>query len=245
MILSIEEKQKNKEERNKIKFEKEHKLIDGILHKWCNVDNHWVVMDDNHFYKNKTNTIDGYSTRCKKCEVKKAIEWQKNNREKWLEHNKKMNSKPSKQEAKRENTRQKRERGFFKEYFKNNPDKAREYNKNRQQKNHKISKKEWELCLKYFNNQCAYCGMTLEEHKEKFNQQLHKEHVIHNGANDLSNCVPSCRNCNSYKWEHDFEEWYKKQTFFTQEKYNKIIKWLTEDYKKYIKLREDNISINA
>jgi len=59
---------------------------------------------------------------------------------------------------------------------------------------------------------------------------LHKEHIDDNGKDDLSNCIPSCKSCNSSKWKFDFEDWYKKQKFFTEERYNKIIKWLKEDY---------------
>lgn len=63
---------------------------------------------------------------------------------------------------------------------------------------------------------------------------LHKEHVEDEGANDLSNCVPSCGNCNSQKWKYDFKEWYKSQEFYDERRYNLIITWIGEDFKKYI-----------
>lgn len=85
--------------------------------------------------------------------------------------------------------------------------------------------------MSYFDNSCAYCGMTTEEHKNIFKQQLHKEHVDHNGRNDLSNCVPSCKICNSRKWEYDIKEWYDTDNlYYTDERYNKIIKWIKQDY---------------
>jgi hypothetical protein len=41
--------------------------------------------------------------------------------------------------------------------------------------------------------------------------------------------------CNSYKWEYSLDEWYNiNNQNYTQEKYNKIIQWLTNDYKDYI-----------
>lgn len=65
---------------------------------------------------------------------------------------------------------------------------------------------------------------------------LHKEHVDDSGANDLSNCVPSCQSCNSSKNIFSLEEWYTEDNLnFTEERLSKIYRWLNEDYLKYIK----------
>jgi hypothetical protein len=64
---------------------------------------------------------------------------------------------------------------------------------------------------------------------------FHKEHIDDDGANDLSNCVPSCKLCNSYKHQYIFDDWYNKNNpNFNQDRLNKIIKWLNEDYKLYL-----------
>jgi hypothetical protein len=108
-----------------------------------------------------------------------------------------------------------------------------------------MSKREWISCKSYFINEngawcCAYCGLPIEEHFKTYNGELknvdfHKEHVIHNGADDLSNCIPSCQSCNCQKWEFQLEEWYNESNpNFTQERLNKIYKWLQFDYKLYI-----------
>jgi 5-methylcytosine-specific restriction endonuclease McrA len=116
----------------------------------------------------------------------------------------------------------------------------RSYTRERSNKNHKITKIEWESCKKYFDNKSAYCGFDDQEHKKLYNQQLHKEHVIHNGENDLSNCVPSCKHCNSQKWEFTLEEWYNEgNPSYTKERYDKIIKWLKEDYKQFPSKRKN------
>lgn len=65
------------------------------------------------------------------------------------------------------------------------------------------------------------------------NIDLHKEHVDDSGANDLSNCIPSCQSCNSSKHIFDFETWYRKYEHFNEKRLHKIIKWLVEDYKHY------------
>jgi biotin synthase-like enzyme len=131
----------------------------------------------------------------------------------------------------------------FKLWEQNNPDKLRQYGRNHRAKSHKITDIEWQDCKQYFNYECAYCGMTEEEHKEKYKQQLHKEHVIYNGANDLSNCVPSCRTCNSEKHTTDWNLWYNENNpKYSQQRYDKITKWLECDYKKYIKQQNDKIA---
>ena len=118
-----------------------------------------------------------------------------------------------------------------------NPEKIKEYQENHRE--HDISISEWNVCLDSFGNTCAYCGLPVEEHigkrKDKYVvMNLHKEHVEHDGYNDIRNAVPSCRSCNSSKRQHDMEEWFRKQKFFSQDRLNKIIWWMTEGYKSCI-----------
>ena len=126
----------------------------------------------------------------------------------------------------------------------NNKEKIKTYYEERQHKNHKISKIEWEACKEYFNYEYAYCGLPIEEHIIKFKGKLkqgdfHKEHVDYDGANDLSNCVPSCKICNSSKHKYTLEEWYNENNSnYTKGRYDKIIKWINEDYKQYIIKKE-------
>jgi len=55
-----------------------------------------------------------------------------------------------------------------------------------------------------------------------------------NGANDISNGIPSCRSCNSQKWQLNFEEWFREQKFFTEDRLDFIIWWIMEGYKDII-----------
>jgi hypothetical protein len=136
---------------------------------------------------------------------------------------------------------QERKQQYQLEYQRNNPEKMAEYSRYRMMhKTHNISTKQWENCKKYFDNKCAYCGLPLEEHWVRYNGKLilgdfHKDHVDHEGSNDLSNCIPSCKSCNDRKWKFKLGEWYTPDNqIYAQEQYNKITKWLTEDYKLYI-----------
>lgn len=117
---------------------------------------------------------------------------------------------------------------------KENKDKVREDNKRRKHKNHIISRAEWKSCKEYFNYCCAYCGIPEEIHKELFREQLHREHVDDKGSVYLDNCVAGCKLCNSSKHTSKLDEWYNPNNpDYTEERYHKIIKWITEDYKLY------------
>jgi hypothetical protein len=113
------------------------------------------------------------------------------------------------------------------------------YNKKHNKKKHKISKVEWDNCKKYFDYSCAYCGMTEEEHRKIYKQDLHKEHVIDDGRNDLKNCVPSCKMCNSEKHEDSLNNWYNKNNLrYDYSRYSKIYNWIRYDCKKYVKKKK-------
>lgn len=69
--------------------------------------------------------------------------------------------------------------------------------------------------IKQFNIQhgrCAYCQVALE----RKNIITHVDHVVplfHEGTNDFSNLVLSCRRCNLRKWisnKHVIPDWVKK-----------------------------------
>lgn len=188
---------------------------------------------------------------CKECTIKKSSKWQIENIERKRELTKKyMATDKAKIQRKNKWSRNYRTSGKRKEWEINNTDKIREYNFQRESnKKHTITNEEWESCKNYFNYRCAYCSLAIENHYIKINDKIilgdfHKEHVDHIGANDLSNCVPSCRSCNSSKHDFELEEWYRENNqmceSFSYERFLKIIKWLTEDYIKYINSKEES-----
>lgn len=178
-----------------------------------------------------------YNPECKECTRKKALFWQKDNRERWNESVAQRFKNTEKHRiAKRLRTKKRQSDGYLREYQQNNKDKIREYNK--QHRIHNISNEEWQECKNYFDNSCAYCGISEEKHIQLFRQQLHKEHVDHEGSNGLSNCIPSCRKCNSQKWKFTLEEWYNENNQdYSVTRLNKINQWLNNDYMKYLNSR--------
>lgn len=68
-----------------------------------------------------------------------------------------------------------------------------------------------------FDNSCAYCGSTI---------QLIVEHFIpraKGGPHVLGNILPACQRCNISKRDHDPEQWYRSQPFFTSTRWRKIL----------------------
>jgi hypothetical protein len=158
----------------------------------------------------------------------------------WYEKNKEIKKDQSRQ-WKDENRQY--VRNYFKKYIKTEHGKKvmQKLGKfRRMNKKHEITKEEWILCKEYFKNNngeycCAYCGLTEKEHKELYNQQLHKEHVDCHGNNNISNCIPACKICNSNKGILSIFDWYNSHNpIFAEERLIKILRWISEDYKKAI-----------
>lgn len=226
-------------------YEDYHKEINNNLYKKCihheeffPEENEWLPCTSDYFYVNDKNNSDGLHPECKKCGSIKALNWKRNNPKKTKNNAKRYRNKPLSKKNKRISEQKRRDEGKHRQWQHNNKDKVK--NANNQHQDHKISLKEWKGCKGYFHNTCAYCGLPIEQH---FYTRLgitklgdfHKEHVIDGGRNDLKNCIPSCRSCNSSKHETSFNNWYNKNNpIFSQERYHKIYIWIRYDYKKFI-----------
>lgn len=83
-----------------------------------------------------------------------------------------------------------------------------------------FTREQWIECLKEFDNSCAYCGAK---------ENLEQEHVIplsKGGGYTVRNIVPACKKCNSSKSNKNLEIWYPLQTSYTDERHNKILKYI-------------------
>jgi uncharacterized protein YuzB (UPF0349 family) len=221
----------------KLSYEECHKEIEGILHKFCKICEKWFPATQDNFYPK--NTKEGLSPYCKECEKAKNKKYSQLHNDQRYWYNKKYLSNPENLNKINKGIRERRRKeGKVKQWQRDNKDKIKIYQEKRKQHGeHKINKKEWIACKEYFNNCCAYCGLSIEEHYINFQGEIrlgdfHKEHVNHTGANDLSNCVPSCKACNSSKHDFKFEDWYvESNQRFNKDRLDKIHKWLNEDWK--------------
>lgn len=94
-----------------------------------------------------------------------------------------------------------------------------------------LTAREWEYAQDYFGNECCYCGKT---------GKMTKDHLIalSSGGNlAASNVVPACGECNSAKKDNEAVKWYKAQSFYMNERLEKI-----EKYIKMIKTKPDTAS---
>ena len=92
-----------------------------------------------------------------------------------------------------------------------------------------INKKQWIDCLEFFNNCCAYSGEKCEE--------LHMEHIIplsKGGEHSFYNIVPCKGEYNLSKSNKNMEEWYRKQTYFSEERLNRIYEYMRTMKEKYL-----------
>lgn len=81
----------------------------------------------------------------------------------------------------------------------------------------KLTEKEWDFAIKYFNGRCAYCGV--------YTSNPTKDHIKPlNAGGKLSrdNIVPCCKSCNSSKKDNEMLSWYQKQVFYSKECAQKI-----------------------
>lgn len=92
-----------------------------------------------------------------------------------------------------------------------------------------LTKTEWYKIKLHFNNSCAYCGATEREHFGKVGERLHQEHFIsvgNGGEYTHNNIIPSCRACNSSKGEKLFSEWYPNYEHYSEERAERILRFL-------------------
>ena len=92
-----------------------------------------------------------------------------------------------------------------------------------------LTLEQWQQIKVDFNNKCAYCGMTEEEHRKRFNEQIHQEHFIplfKSGEYTHNNIIPACRSCNSSKQDTDFFEWYPTYEYYNEEREQFILEYL-------------------
>lgn len=218
----------HKETKLKFPYDYNHKYINDIEYKLCSDCNEWHPMNEEYFYKNKSSP-DGFNPYCKNATKNKYIVWRQENYEHYLDGQRKRNLEPPMKAAKRRYNQTDKKKQKQLEWQRENKDKIKIYNDHRKQhKEHDITDEEWFACLDYFNNTCAYCGLSELIQIEIYNEQFHKEHVNHNGSNYIDNCVPSCTKCNASKNDSEFNDWYNdKNELFSKRRLNKIINWMT------------------
>lgn len=92
-----------------------------------------------------------------------------------------------------------------------------------------LTLEEYEETLNYFNRECSYCGISEEYHLDIYSENMHQDHIIpllHLGGYTKNNIIPACKSCNCSKGSKNLDEYYDYDTQFTEDRYNKIIKFI-------------------
>ena len=206
--------------------------------KKCSKCGRWLVASTDNFYKNKTGKY-GLRSKCKKCTInqqkqynqynEKALERQKqyykNNKEKRIEYQKQY------YEANKEKVLEQQ-----KQYKKSPQGKAVNFNSNNKRRHKKeaqgtgVTGEQWLEMMQYFDWRCAYTGERLTDKTRTV------DHIvpIDAGGDDMVwNMVPMLRNLNSSKQAKDMLEWYKQQSFYSEDRLAKIYEWQEYARKKW------------
>jgi hypothetical protein len=216
------------------------------MNKRCSKCGEIKELNELNFAKKNTGK-DGFDSQCKECKraydkeryEKKRAEILKQKKEYYNKNAKTLKEKSlnyyskNKEKCKESNSK----------WQKENPTKRRLINaKLRTFENgaeSTLTETEWNAVSEYFNNSCAYCGMTEKESLKVYGELLHHEHVIplvDGGAYSLGNIVPSCRSCNSSKMNHDFYDWYPTSNVYDSIREKKIIRYLNKCVEEVSKL---------
>lgn len=115
-------------------------------------------------------------------------------------------------------------------YIKANPEKHKGYmlkTKHKRRSNEANSVRDftteqWNECKKSFKFCCAYCGRKLKL------EQDHLIPVTKSGPYTKTNILPACRTCNNSKNNSYVDEWYPRQKFFTQARFNNINSYISQ-----------------
>ena len=120
-----------------------------------------------------------------------------------------------------------REREYSREYRKLHPEKNKansaRYRETLRENGGSVTADELRECLEFFNYECAYSGVPLDDG----HQFDHIVSVSNGGKHIISNLAPCLGVINLRKAQKDFEEWYPKQSFYSEERYRRIKEWMT------------------
>ena len=215
----------------------------------------------NNYYKKHREERLEYAVQYREEHKEEIKEYKENNKEKLSEYNKiyqKQYCKEHKEEKKEydkiyreEHKEEKKEydkiyreehkeeiKGYQKQYYEENKYKYFNYRNKRRSKlenqGRGITKEQWYEMMNFFNWCCAYSGEYIGGEDNKNIRSI--DHIIaldNEGLNEPWNCVPMLKSYNCQKHTKDMEEWYKQQSYFSEERLIKIYQWIEYAYNKW------------
>ena len=87
----------------------------------------------------------------------------------------------------------------------------------------KLAKKRYRQSIyEAWDHKCGYCGDCATS----------LDHIIprfRSGSSRRNNLIPACRRCNTNKASSKMEEWYRQQSYFSEDRLLQIQDWMSED----------------
>lgn len=207
-----------------------------------------------YYYKSKHNK-GGLDSQCKECRktyrenylsinkehvYKNKKAWISKNKEKYKLQRKKDNAKYILKNRDKRNEYNKRWAREHRDIMNKNQllylktEKGKITEKKRQYKRRcakgSFTYEQWEDCKNFFDNKCAYTGVSLTEETSTID---HIVPISKTGSNNIWNICPSINYANFSKNNSNMEEWYKKQDYYSEERLNKIYNWMQYSKEKY------------
>ena len=171
-------------------------------------------------------------------------QYREENKEKIAEYAKQYYEDNKEQIAERNKQYREDNKDYYKQYREDNKEKIAEqrkqynaseqgqvalfngHNRRRQREQEQgrgITVEQWKEMFDFFGWRCAYSGIQLN----KDNRSI--DHIIplnDGGLNEPWNCVPMYKLYNSSKFTSDMLDWYTQQEYYSEERLNKIYKWI-------------------
>jgi 5-methylcytosine-specific restriction endonuclease McrA len=209
----------------------------------CRVCKKLLVANNNNFAKKKGGKH-GLSTMCKKCrsdyhkqhkdhDNKRNAKYYENNKDQIL--NRQKEYKQNNLEKVREQNRIKNKR-----YRTRHPEVAFNVATKRRLKEDSqgsgLTHEQFLDMMNWWNWSCAYSGHIFSSHNKDKDRTI--DHIIpinNNGVHEVWNMVPMYANYNYSKQDRNLLEWYKEQSFYSEERLNKIYEWCKYAKNKYDK----------
>ena len=89
--------------------------------------------------------------------------------------------------------------------------------------------KDWKDAMVHFGGCCPICGVTEGRSKKSKFDRDHIVPISKGGKTVRNNVMPCCSKCNRGRGNKEIFEWFRKQPSWTEEREEKIRRWVEQD----------------
>lgn len=85
---------------------------------------------------------------------------------------------------------------------------------------------DWRDAMVHFGGACAFCGKPEGRGKA---DKLDRDHLVPvscGGKTERKNIIPACHKCNRGRGSRNWEQWFSKQDFYSEERCERLREWV-------------------